>query len=487
MVEKNLSFDVVIIGAGIAGAVAARALSRYALRIGIIEKCADVCFGATKASHAIVHCGLPGGAALKDRAELEGSRMMPEICSQLDVPYRRIGKLLVAFNEAEIDALEQIREKAARHGVPDLELINDPVRLREMEPNLSPAVCAALFTPTTAVTSPWNLVIGLIENAVANGCRLMLQTEVRGIQFCDDGRFALQTSRGEILSSWVINAAGLYADKVARMIGDDSYTLKFLKQERMILDKQGARSVRHLVRSLSNGNPTGDFIGPTVDGNVMAGCLVEPVETPERAETSDEGICGHVIPQYRRLIEGLKPELCIRPFAGTIPLAGLEYHICSAPGARRFVNFVLGASGLTGSVAMGRHLVETVLPQAGFDSKLRTDFDPLRKDIPHFAQMTDAQRDTAIATDPSWGRVVCRCEMVTEGEIKEALRRGATTRDGVKFRTRAGMGRCQSNFCGHKVISIMSREMQTPPSSLTRKGGASYELDSGDPKSGRRR
>ena len=487
MAKNDPSFDVVIIGGGVAGAVAARALSRYALRLAMVEKCADVCFGATKASHAIVHCGLPGGAPLKDRAELEGSRIMPDICRQLDVSYRRIGKLLVAFDEAEIEALGQIREKAAQHGVPDLELISDPDRLREMEPNLSPAVRAALFTPTTAVVNPWGLVIGLVENAVANGCRLMLQTEVGDIQTTDEGRFALHTNRGVILSSWVINAAGLYADKIARLIGDDSFTLKLLKQERMILDKQSASSVRHLVRGLSNGNPTGDFIGPTVDGNVMVGCLVEPVDTPERAETTDKGIGGHVIPQYQRLIEGLPPALCIRPFAGTIPLAGPEYHICSAPGTPRFVNFVLGASGLTGSVAMGRHLVETVLPQAGFGSQVKADFDPIRKDIPHFAQMTDAQRSAAVAADPAWGRIVCRCEMVTEGEIKEALRRGATTRDGVKFRTRAGMGRCQSNFCGHKVLSIMSRQMQVAPSSLTRKGGASYELDNGDPEPGHRR
>ncbi len=487
MAENDLSFDVVIIGGGIAGAVAARALSRYALNLALVEKCADVCFGATKATHAIVHCGLPGGAALKDRAELEGNQLMPEICRQLDVPFRRIGKLLVAFDEAEIQALEQIREKAVHHGVPDMELIHDPARLRQMEPNLSSEVRAALFTPTTGVVSPWGLVFGLVENAVANGCRLMLETEVSGIEIAGDGRFVLRTNRGVVHACWVINAAGLYADKVARMIGDDSFTLKLLKQERMILDKQSAWSVRHLVRGLSNGNPTGDFVGPTVDGNVMVGCLVEAVSTPERAETTEAGIKGYVIPHYQRLIEGLSSGLGIRPFAGTIPLAGPEYHICSAPGVPHFVHFVLGASGLTGSVAMGRHLVNTVLPEAGFEGQPKPDFDPLRKDIPHFAEMDDAQRAAAIAADPAWGRIVCRCEMVSEGEIKEALGRGAVTRDGIKFRTRAGMGRCQSNFCGHKVLSIMSRQMQVAPASLTRKGGASYELDNDGAGNGRRR
>ena len=469
-------FDVIIIGAGIAGAVAARNLSRYALRIGIVEKNADVCFGATKGSHAIVHCGLPGGAALKDRAELEGNLMMPEICRQLDVPFRQTGKLLVAFNDAEIDSLRQIEIKATRHGVKGMELIQDTARLKSMEPNLSDAVKAALYTPSTGVASPWGLVFGLIENAVANGVQLMLNTGVSAIHTMSDGRFHLQTSRGDCTASWIVNAAGLYADKVARMIGDDSFSLKLLKQERMILDKQSASKVRHLVRALSNGNPTGDFVSPTVDGNVMVGCRVEEVDTTARVETTAFGIHEHVIPQYRRLLNGIEPEQCIRPFAGTIPLVGPEYHICSAPQHRRFINFVLGASGFTGSVAMGRYLVEELLPEVGFSAALKPDFQPERKDILHFSQMTDLERNQAIAADPAWGKVVCPCEMVTEGEIVEAVQRGARTRDGVKFRTRAGLGRCQSNFCGHKVLFIMSRELGVSEASLTRKGGASNEF-----------
>ena len=476
MSEKN-DFDVIIIGAGIAGAVAARTLSRYALRIGIVEKNADVCFGATKASHAIVHCGLPGGAALKDRAELEGNQMMPEICRQLDVPFRQIGKLLVAFDAAEIDSLQQIEAKATRHGVKGLVLIQDTVRLKAMEPNLSGAVKAALYTPSTGVASPWGLVFGLIENATANGVQLMLNTDVTAINATSDGRFYLQTSRGDCTASWIVNAAGLYADKVARMIGDDSFSLKLLKQERMILDKQSGSKVRHLVRALSNGSPTGDFVAPTVDGNVMVGCRVEAVPTAERVETTAFGIREYVIPQYSRLLDGIQPEQCIRPFAGTIPLVGPEYHICSAPQHRRFIHFILGASGFTGSVAMGRYLDEEVLPEAGFSAPLKPDYQPERKDIPHFSQMTEAQRNAAIAADPAWGRIVCRCEMVTEGEIIAAIQRGAVTRDGVKFRTRAGMGRCQSNYCGHKVLSIMSRELGVSEASLTRKGGASNEFE----------
>ena len=475
MPEKK-DFDVIVIGAGIAGAVAARALSRYALRIGIVEKNADVCFGATKASHAIVHCGLPGGAALKDRAELEGNQMMPGICRELDVPFRRTGKLLVAFDDSEIDSLKEIQVKAARHGVKGMALIQDIPRLKTMEPNLSDAVKAALYTPSTGVVSPWGLVFGLIENAVANGARLMLDTDVISINATTDDRFYLQTSRGDCSASWIINAAGLHADKVARMIGDDSFSLKLLKQERMIFDKQSASRVRHLVRALSSGNPTGDFISPTVDGNVMVGCRVEAVDTAERTETTAFGLKEHVIPQYSRLIDNIEPEQCIRPFSGTIPLVGPEYHICSAPQHRRFINFVLGASGFTGSVAMGRYLVEELLPEAGFTANLKPDFQAERKDIPHFSQMTDKQRDQAIAADPAWGRIVCRCEMVTEGEIIAAAQRGARTRDGVKLRTRAGMGRCQSNYCGHKVLSIMSRELGVPEASLTRKGGASNEL-----------
>jgi glycerol-3-phosphate dehydrogenase len=478
---KQPDFDVIIIGAGVAGAITARELSKFALRIAIVEKHADICFSTTKASHGIVHCCFPvEGSPLKNRGEKEGNRTMGDLCAKLEVPFRRIGKLLVAFSEEEVNVLRGWQRRAAEFGVEGWELIDDRGRLEEMEPHLAGAVKAALYTPTTGIVNPWSLVIGLVENAVANGCELRLNSEVKRIEPWQESGFRLHLEGEALTTDWVINAGGQYADRLARMIGDDSFSLKLLRQERIISDKPPDFEFNHLVRTLSNGGPTGHFVSPTIDDNIMIGSWVEPTEEAEASHTSAKGLFDIVIPQARRLIENLPLE-SIRPFAGAIPVAGGDFHIQSAPGHPRFINFVLGASGLTGSVAMRRYLVEELMPPLGFSGQRRPDFNPRRQDIPHFNSLTNDDRAKLIAERPSFGKIVCRCETVSEGEIVEALRRGAATRDGVKFRTRAGMGRCQANFCGHKVLSIMARELGKDPGAVTRKGGRSFELDSEDP------
>jgi glycerol-3-phosphate dehydrogenase len=200
------------------------------------------------------------------------------------------------------------------------------------------------------------------------------------------------------------------------------------------------------------------------------------VEDVENTHTTCEGLRDWVIPQYLKMIPDLAPYHSIKPFAAVIPLAGADYHIQPAPSSLRFVHYVLGASGFSASPAMARYLVEEVLPKVGLELEEKSHFKSHRKDIPHFAHLDDGARAELIAKDPAYGHIVCRCETVSEAEIVAAIRRGATTRDGVKFRTRAGMGRCQSNFCGHKVLGIMSRELGVAPDKITRKGSGSEEL-----------
>jgi glycerol-3-phosphate dehydrogenase len=470
-------YDVVVIGAGIAGAAAARELCKYQLSIAVVEKEADVCFGATKGTHGIIHCGIPGpGTPLRDRGELMGNLMMEGLCQELDVPFRRVGKLLVGFSQEEVTILRDIEHKTRGNGVGGVELIQDRHRLKEMEPNLSDGVVGALYTPTTAVTSPWSLVIALMENAKDNGVRLYLNAPVTDIKKTPGDDFAVTTGAGTLDASYVINAAGVHADKMARMIGDRSFTIKGLRQQRIILDKRCDGAVRHLVRGLSGASPTGNFVVPTVDGNIMVGCKVEEVGDVEDVRTTREGLKEWVIPQYLKLIPGLAPDNSIKPFAGLIPLAGDDYYIKSAPDSPRFVNLVLGASGFTASPAMARYLVEEVLPAAGLTLEHKRDFNPYRRDISHFSELDNVERGKLISKNSLFGHIVCRCETVSEGEIIEAIRRGATTRDGIKFRTRAGMGRCQGTFCGHKVLEIMSRELGVPAEEITRKGGGSEEL-----------
>lgn len=460
-----------------AGASVARELSRYRLATLVVDKEVDVCFGATKGSHAIAHCGLPSpDAPLKNEGEREGNLMLGRVCEELGIPFRRIGKLLVSFNAEETAVLGRIAQGGRDNGVKGIELIEDQARLREMEPALNPEIVAAMHTPSTAVCDPWALTMGLMENAQANGARLMLGAEVNAVEPLEGGGFLVRTNRGALGARYVVNAAGARAGLVARLVGDDSFKLTGGRHQRIMLDKHTAPTVRHLVRAVAGETPNGDLVLPTIEGNLMIGSKVEPVADLEDARTTREGLEDYILPRARRLIPGLPLNMNIKPFSAFIPMVGPEYHIQAAPGHPHFINLVLGVSGFTSAVYMGQYLVREVLADAGLPLEEKPDFSPYRKDLPHLAHLGHEAKAGLIAQNPAYGRIVCRCEQVSEGEIIEAMKRGATTRDGVKFRTRAGMGRCQANFCGHKVLEIMAREMGAPLESITKKGPGSHEL-----------
>jgi glycerol-3-phosphate dehydrogenase len=475
--NRNNRYDVVIIGAGIAGAATARELSKYRLSIAVVEKEPDFCFGATKGSHALVHCGLPGQKSpLKDKGELEGNLLMEDLCKELDVPFRRIGKLLVAFDPKEVDILKEIEMGAKRNGVSRVELISDRSRLKGMEPNISDEIIAALYTPTTGIANPWSLVIGLMENAIENGTRVYLNAQVTGIEETCEGDFLLTTLADRLRGTYVINAAGVHADRVAQMVGDKSFKIIGSRHQRIILDKEVGGHVKHLVRGLSGTTPVGNFVTPTIDGNIMIGSKLEIFDDVEDVKTTQEGLVDWVLPQSRRFIPTLPPDLSIKPFAAFLPMVGSDYHVNPAPDSPRFVNLVLGVSGFTAAPAMARYVTNEILPSIGLKLEGKQEFNPRRKDIPHFYNLNNKEKGKLIAKNPLYGQIVCRCETVSVGEIIDATHRGATTRDGVKFRTRAGMGRCQSNFCGHKVLEIMERQLVIPMHEITRKGKGSEEL-----------
>lgn len=482
MENTECIYDVIIIGAGIAGASVARELSKYELKVALLEKEADVCFGATKGTHSIVHCGIPGNrhTPLRNRGEIIGNLMMEQLCSELDVPFQRIGKMVVAFNEKELGELKKVEEKSRRNGVIDLETITDQARIKRMEPNISDDVIAVLYTKNTAVSSPWGLVIGLCENAVANGVELFVNTCVQKITVDKEQHFTVQTNKGCFKTNYVVNAAGIYADNVAGLIGDDSFIISGTRQQRMIMDKKCKGIVEHLVRYLDKGSPTGDFICPTVYDDLIVGSKVEETEYKGDVATTREGLEEWLVPHCLRLVPILGPSNCIKPFAGFIPKAMGEnatgdYWIKPFPKHPRFINMVLGSSGFSASPAMAEYVALEILPYVGLKLREKKDFNPIRKDIPHINEISNKKIAELINKDPRYGRVICRCETVSEGEIVEAIKRGATTRDGIKFRTRAGMGRCQGGFCGPRVLKILSRELNKPLSEITRKGEGSIE------------
>lgn len=476
--KKNTKYDIVIIGAGIAGASIARELSKFNLKVAVIEKEIEVCFGQTKGTHGIVHSGLPYykiRMPLKDRAELKGNLMMQQLCKDLDVPYEKTGKLLVAFNDQELFFLKEIELLGKRNGAPNIQLITDKHKLMEMESNLSDKVVAALYTPSTGVVSPWGLVYGLMENALDNGVELFVDTEVLSITNEENEEWIINTSKGEFYTNYIINSAGLFCDKIANMINDYSFNIKGTRHQRIIFDKKMRGKVKHVVRGVKAGGLPGDLVSPTVYGDLMVG---EKVEIPSEigdSKVTREGLENWVIPQYLKLIPSLSPSMAIKPFAGFISSGGPDYVVRPSDINNRLVHVVLGGSGLTSSPAIAEYVVQEILPAIGVPLEEKEDFNPYRKDIPHICDLNDDEINELLAKDPRFGHVVCRCETVTEGEIVEAINRGARTRDGVKFRTRAGMGRCQGGFCGLRVLKILSRELNIPMQEITRKGNGSVE------------
>ena len=468
---KMNNYDFIIIGAGLAGSSVARELSRFDVKTCVLEKEPEVGCGITKGTHAIVHSGLTVNTKtpLKNRGEVLGCLMMEQLCSELDCKYQKIGKLLVAFTQAELESLKKMYTCSRGIGVVDVRLITDKQELLAMEPSLSEEVIGALYTPNTGIVSPWGLVYGLLENAVANGADLFVDTEVKDIKQKSSEIFEVKTNNNVIYSKCIINAAGRYADKMAQMIGDDTVNLVSKRQQKIIIDKNCKDMINHVVRRINERGGVADFISPTVYGDLMAGVDSKDVMDIEDVKTTCTGIEDQVVKGVMQMIPAFPPGTIIRPFSGNIiqTKAG-DYYIKPSHVNNRFIHFVLGGSGLTAAYPMARYIALEILPNTGVELSANKNFNPIRKDMPHINEMTKEQLRELVKKDHRYGHIICRCETVSEGEIIEAIKRGARTVDGVKFRTRAGMGRCQGGFCGPRVISILARELNMTPAEVTK-------------------
>lgn len=470
-------YDIAIVGGGVIGSLIAREMSRYRLRTVLLEKCNDVAMGTTKANSAIVHAGydaLPG--TLKARFNVEGARMMEGVCKDLSVPFRRIGSLVVAFDEEDRKTLDTLMERGRRNGVEGLEIVGSE-RLREMEPNIAKDAVAALWAPTAAIVCPYELCIAAAENAVANGAEFVRNFEVTGIDFAD-GVFTLHSSEKEIQAKTVVNAAGVFADRIAAMIGDTSFSITPRKGEYLLLDHSMAGTVSHTVFQCPSKMGKGVLITPTVDNNLLIGPSATDVGARDDLSTTDEGI-GFVRRQIGRTVPDFKIRDVITSFSGLRAHADTDDFII-APSAQnpRFLNVAgIESPGLSAAPAIAKFVGETLLSTVG-GAEENPDFTPIRKPPVRFREMSDAERREIIAKNPAYGRIICRCETVTEGEILDAIHSpvGARDVDGVKRRTRAGMGRCQGGFCGSKVVAILSRELGIPLDEITKFGGKSELL-----------
>jgi glycerol-3-phosphate dehydrogenase len=470
-------YDVLIVGAGVVGAAIGRELSRYKCAVALLEKSEEVGFGVSKSNSGIIHPGTqnPVGS-LKGRLCVEGNRLMRSLARELGVDFKEVGELIVAFSEEEILRLRELKKQAEALGVPRLQIVGKKW-LKEHEPNLSKEALAALYAPTAASISPYRLVSDLCENAVQNEVEIFTESPVEGIVKTQDG-FEVQTPCGVFRSHFLVNAAGLYADRIARMVGVTDVTIVPRKGEEFILDKKREHICNHLLFPLPSKISKGVLVIKTSDGNPMIGPSAQDISDKEDLSTSDDGL-KKVLEGAQRMVPSISADDIIAYFAGLRPVAGEDFIIRHEDAVAGCVTVAgIQSPGLTAAPAIARMVVR-ILKDNGLALKRKLFFHRHHTELTHLFSIPFSATKRLIKKDPSCGDVVCRCEMVSAKEVRDAIQRGAKTLDGIKFRTRAQAGRCHGSFCTTRVMKILAEERKIPLTQVTKRGEGS-EIIVGD-------
>jgi glycerol-3-phosphate dehydrogenase len=490
-------YDVLIIGAGVTGSAVARELSRYQLNIAVLEKEEDVCAGTSKANSGIVHAGfdaMPGSK--KARMNVRGNLMMEELSQKLKFPFRRNGSLVLCFAGEDRKKLEILKDQGEKNGVEGLRIL-EKEEVLAMEPSLSQKVEAALFAPTGGIVCPFQLNIALAENAAENGVTFFFGETVQKIkplgkncgEFSDDAEkeigFSVRTDNHHYEAAVVVNCAGVYGDVFHNQVSENRIQITPRKGEYCLLDKKAGNLVSHTVFQLPSEKGKGVLVTPTVHGNLLLGPTAEDIEDKEGIDTTREGL-NKVLRKASESVPNLPLDQIITSFAGLrAHEAGNDFILGEAKDVPGFFDAVgIESPGLTSAPAIGEWLSERIVLRLleSRTVKKKKDWIATRRDIPFMAEAGLEEAERLIAENPAYGNVICRCEHVTEGEILDAIHRplGARSLDGIKRRTRAGMGRCQSGFCSTKVMEILCRELSIPPEEVTKMGGGSVMLKGGE-------
>lgn len=452
-------YDVLIIGAGVIGGSIFRELTKYNLKVSVLEKENDISMGTTKANSAIIHAGFdPDPESVVAKYNVRGNEMYEGICKELDVPFKRNGAMVVAFAEENMETLETLYKKGVKMGVKGLRLLSKEETLKK-EPNLNDTVVGALYAPTSGIVCPFQYTIALFENAVSNGGELYLDSEVVSIEK-NDGIFFVKTKDGkEFKARYVVNAAGVYADEVHNMIAKEKFSIRPRTGEYIVFDKSQGRLFNSTIFPCPSKMGKGILVSPTVHGNLFIGPNAVDIDDKENKSTTQLGL-DEIKKAANITTSKINYRESIRNFAGLRAISSTgDFIIEENDDEKGFIDVAgIKSPGLTCAPAIAEDVVK-ILKEAGLDLERKTNFISRRKQV-RFMDLSVDERNELIKENPQYGNIVCRCESITEGEIVDAINRsfGQISIDGVKRRCRPGMGRCQGGFCSPKVLDIIARE-----------------------------
>ncbi len=463
-------FDCCIIGAGVIGSAIARRLAQYQLKTVVLEKGADVCSGTSKANSGIVHAGYdatPG--TLKAKYNIAGNPLFETVCAELKVPFARLGTLVVAVTEEDLKTLEELYKKGQKNLIPNLQIITDKKRIKQMEPALTEKVTSVLYAPTGGIVSPYDLTIALAENANVNGVQFLFNSEVLNIEIKENYK-RIQTPSKIIKAKTIINAAGIHADDISRMVGLNYFSITPRKGEYVLLDKKSV-VVNHILFPTPTPISKGIVVSPTCEKHIFLGPNAQNIDDKEDKSTTTEGIL-EIIEGGRKLIPNLPLNQAIVTYAGLRAVSNTNDFIIEPTKVDGFVNVAgIQSPGLSSSLAIAEGVLD-ILKKMGVELIPNPQFSPFREIPPRFAILSNEERHQLILKNPDYGHIICRCEYVTKAEVKAAIHRplGATTLDGIKYRTRAQMGRCHGGFCTSRLLQILSEELHIPFEKISKRG-----------------
>jgi glycerol-3-phosphate dehydrogenase len=469
-------YDVAVIGCGVSGVNIARRLSAYKIKTAVLEKAADVSFGVSKANSGIVHAGFHHNKKyLKARLEIQGNLMFDQLRRELDFPFRRCGIVVAALHDDEMKAVEHLYRQGVENGVIGIELCSRE-RILELEPKVSQDTAGGLYAPGGGIVEPYRFVFALAESALKNGVHLYTDFQVESGRR-ENNRWTIRSVDGRIVKArYAVNAAGLYADDVSRSFGAEDFTIQARKGEYFLMDKMTKARPERVVFPVPTAVSKGMLVVPTVEGTVLVGPTADTHPRKDDFSTTGEKL-EEILDAGKTMVPSLSRNDVISSFAGIRPCLDEDFYIDISKKVPAFVQVAgIQSPGLTASPAIGEY-VKNLLKDSGLELVEKPGWDPFIETRRRSREISPYELDSLVARDPAWGNMVCRCENVSEAEIVEAVRLGHHTLDGVKYFTRAQMGRCQGGFCTYKIIKIIMRETGLSWDEVTKHGGASRLLE----------